>query len=97
MRRFDLEKKLGAKIAYLRKSRRFSQEKLAEKADISEIYVGEIERGDANPTLEKLKLIANALDVEISELFDFSLKIQKVDKFVKIVNNIFIGGSPRQS
>ena len=73
MRRFDLEKKLGAKIAYLRKSRRFSQEKLAEKADISEIYVGEIERGDANPTVEKLKLIANALDVEISELFDFSL------------------------
>ena len=73
MRRFDLEKKLGAKIAYLRKSRRFSQEKLAEKADISEIYIGEIERGDANPTLEKLKLIANALDVEISELFNFSL------------------------
>ena len=73
MRRFDLEKKLGAKIAYLRKNRGFSQEKLAEKADISEIYVGEIERGDATPTLEKLKLIANALDVEISELFDFSL------------------------
>ena len=73
MRRFDLDKKLVAKIAYFRKSRLFSQEKLAEKADISEIYVGEIERGDANPTLEKLKLIANALDVEISELFDFSL------------------------
>lgn len=78
MRRFDLEKKLGAKIAYLRKSRRFSQEKLAEKADISEIYVGEIERGDANPTLEKLKLIANALDVEISELFNFSFKFRRL-------------------
>ena len=73
MRRFELEKKLGTKIAYLRKSRRFSQEKLAEKTEISEIYIGEIERGDANPTLEKLKLIANALDVEISELFNFSL------------------------
>ena len=53
MRRFELEKKLGTKIAYLRKNRGFSQEKLAEKADISEIYVGEIERGDATPTLDK--------------------------------------------
>lgn len=72
MKNDDLEKKLGAKIAYLRKSKRFSQAKLAEKADISEIYVGEIERGDANPTLEKLKLIANALNVDVVELFNFT-------------------------
>ena len=78
MRRFELEKKLGTKIAYLRKNRGFSQEKLAEKSEISEIYIGEIERGDANPTLEKLKLIANALDVEISELFNFSFKFRRL-------------------
>lgn len=69
----QIEKKLGAKISYLRKKKNFSQEKLAEKANISEIYIGEIERGDANPTLEKLKLIANALGVEVSDLFNFSL------------------------
>ena len=65
-------KKLGAKIAYLRKSKRYSQEKLAEKTDISEIYMGQIERGEANPTLEKLIAIADALGVEIRELFTFS-------------------------
>ena len=69
----QIEMKLGAKISYLRKKKNFSQEKLAEKANISEIYIGEIERGDANPTLEKLKLIANALGVEVSDLFNFSL------------------------
>ncbi len=69
----QIEKKLGSKISYLRKKKKISQEKLAEKANISEIYIGEIERGDANPTLEKLKLIANALGVEVSDLFNFSL------------------------
>ena len=65
-------KKLGAKIAYLRKNKRYSQEKFAEKIDISEIYMGQIERGEANPTLEKLIAIAGALGVEIRELFTFS-------------------------
>ena len=72
MNNLNLEKRLGAKIAYLRKTIRFSQEKLAEKSDISLVYIGDIERGDANPTLDKLKALANALEVEVMELFDFS-------------------------
>ena len=64
MNNVNLEKRLGAKIAYLRKTKRYSQEKL--------VYIGDIERGDANPTLDKLKALANALEVEVMELFDFS-------------------------
>ena len=67
-----INKKIGAKIAYMRKKKSYSQEKFAEKVNISTIYLGEIERGDANPTLDKLKAIANALDVELCELFNFS-------------------------
>ena len=72
MNNVNLEKRLGAKIAYLRKTKRYSQEKLAEKSDISLVYIGDIERGDANPTLDKLKALANALEVEVMEFFDFS-------------------------
>ena len=72
MNNVNLEKRLGAKIAYLRKTKRYSQEKLAEKSDIGLVYIGDIERGDANPTLDKLKALANALEVEVMELFDFS-------------------------
>lgn len=72
MNNVNLEKRLGAKIAYLRKTKRYSQEKLAEKSDISLVYIGDIERGDANPTLDKLKALANDLEVEVMELFDFS-------------------------
>ncbi|MBS5861329.1 helix-turn-helix transcriptional regulator [bacterium] len=73
MNKNDDKIKLGAKIAYLRKIKGFSQQKLAEKTGMSEIYLGAIERGNANPTLWKLKLISEALEVGIDELFDFSL------------------------
>lgn len=72
MKNINVEKKLGTKIAYLRKNKKFSQEKFAEKLDISVIYIGQIERGEANPTLSKLKAIADVLDVEIAELFNFT-------------------------
>lgn len=39
MNNVNLEKRLGAKIAYLRKTKRYSQEKLAEKSDISLVYI----------------------------------------------------------
>ena len=69
---FDLEKRFGAKLAYIRKSKGLSQMKLAEIIDMNFNYIGQIERGDANVTIKTIKLLANALDVEVKELFDFS-------------------------
>lgn len=62
MNKNDDKIKLGAKIAYLRKIKGFSQQKMAEKIKMSIFYFGEIERGRANPTFEKLKLISEALE-----------------------------------
>lgn len=45
-----------------------SQEKLAEKADLSYKYVGEVERGYANVSLDSLVRIARALRVALREL-----------------------------
>ena len=36
-------------------------------------YIGQIERGEANVTINTIVKIADALDVELKELFDFSL------------------------
>lgn len=66
------EKRVGTKIAYLRKSRNFSQMKLAEIVDMNFNYIGQIERGEANVTIKTLKNIANALGVKAEEFFDFS-------------------------
>ncbi len=66
----DVEKKFGAKLAHIRKSRKLSQIKLAEIVDMNFNYIGQIERGEANVTIKTMKLLANALEVELHTLFD---------------------------
>lgn len=67
----DIEKKFGAKLAYIRKSKRLSQMKLAEIVNMNFNYIGQIERREANVTIKTMKLLANALGVELNVLFDF--------------------------
>jgi transcriptional regulator with XRE-family HTH domain len=69
---FDVEKRFGAKLAYVRKSRKLSQMKLAEIVDMNFNYIGQIERGEANVTIKTMHILANALDIELKDLFDFS-------------------------
>jgi len=45
-----------------------SQEKLAEKADLSYKYLGEVERGQVNISLDSLTRIAKALGVRVRDL-----------------------------
>ena len=68
----NLQKKFGTKLGYIRKSKKLSQIKLAEIVDMNFNYIGQIERGEANVTISTIILLANALDVEIKELFDFT-------------------------
>lgn len=68
----ELEKRFGTKLAYIRKSKKFSQMKLAEMVDMNFNYIGQIERGEANVTIKTIRILANALDIEVKELFDFS-------------------------
>lgn len=68
----NIEKKFGAKLAYIRKTKKLSQMKLAELVDMNFNYIGQIERGEANVTIKTMKNIADALGVEVSELFNFT-------------------------
>lgn len=68
----NLEKKFGTKLAYIRKSRKLSQMKLAEMVNMNFNYIGQIERGEANVTIHTMKILANALDIEMKELFNFT-------------------------
>jgi transcriptional regulator with XRE-family HTH domain len=43
---------------------------LGDKAGLSEIYVGEIERGQKYPSAKVLESIANALDLDLAEFFE---------------------------
>lgn len=66
----DYLKKLGANLLLNRKKRKFSQAELAARAFIDINYVGEIERGKANPSIKVLRKISRSLRIDISELAD---------------------------
>ncbi|EAW36846.1 helix-turn-helix domain-containing protein [Lyngbya sp. PCC 8106] len=63
-------KKLGSNIRQLRRSQGLSQEKLAEKADLHRTYIGAIERGERNVSLDNIVAIAHALGVPASKLLE---------------------------
>ncbi|MBR1907455.1 helix-turn-helix transcriptional regulator [bacterium] len=73
MKNINTIKKLGYKIRILRKEKKYSQEMLAEKADLNRVFIGLVERGTTNITVKNLESIANALDINIKELFEFIL------------------------
>ncbi len=63
---------VGKNIQKLRKSKGKSQEQLAEICGMHRTYIGSVERGERNISLLNLEKIANALDVDISDLLKFT-------------------------
>ncbi len=62
-------KKLGEKIRRLRLEKEISQESLGDLAGIHRTYIGSIERGEQNVSVDNLHKIARALKVPVQELF----------------------------
>jgi transcriptional regulator with XRE-family HTH domain len=60
---------LGKNIKFLRTRKGLTQAVLAEKADISIIFLSSIERGTKYPKVDTLARIAQVLEVEVFELF----------------------------
>ena len=69
---------VGEKIRILRQSRGLSQEKLGFKAGLNTSFIGQVERGEKSPTIISLEKIANALDVQLKELFQFDEDVSSV-------------------
>jgi transcriptional regulator with XRE-family HTH domain len=59
---------LGENIRTHRRNIGWSQEKLAEKSDLHHNYIGDIERGEENVSVDTLMRIAKAMNVNLGEL-----------------------------
>lgn len=66
-----LKELFGKKLAYVRKKRNLSQMQLAEIVNSSFNYISQIECGRANITMKVIETLADALDIDAVELFDF--------------------------
>lgn len=58
----------GKIIADLREQKGWSQTDLADKSGVSRVMIGKYERGDAVPSIEAAKKIADALEVSLDYL-----------------------------
>jgi transcriptional regulator with XRE-family HTH domain len=59
---------LGEAIRAARKKAGFSQEKLAEKPNLSTVFISRIERGVESPAVDNLVKVAQALGVRVQDL-----------------------------
>lgn len=61
--------RFGDAVRRARAAANLTQEDLADKAGLDRSYVGGVERGERNPTLEVITKIAKGLGISLSELF----------------------------
>ena len=66
----DIAKILGQRIRNHRTAQGLSQEKLAELSGCHHTYIGQIERGEKNATIESIEKISAALNISLSKLFE---------------------------
>ena len=60
---------LGRALREVRGDRRISQEELGLRTGVHRNYIGGIERGERNPSVTTIATLAEALDLQLSELF----------------------------
>ncbi len=94
----DLRNTVGSRIRVIRKGKGLTQQKLAELSELDDAYVGSVERGERNFSIDTLEKIINALEVQPKELFERQDGLEKLelakrnaqDNFGIILNSLSI-------
>ncbi|MBE0455625.1 MAG: helix-turn-helix transcriptional regulator [Roseovarius sp.] len=73
----DLAKHFGAAVRRHRELLRLSQEELAHRADLDRSYIGRIERGEQNATLESAQRLAEAVGSDLDVIFATAREIAR--------------------
>jgi transcriptional regulator with XRE-family HTH domain len=65
----EIRKHFGIRLRLLRSERNWSQEVFADECGLHRTYIGGVERGERNISLDNIAKIAMALNVDIAALF----------------------------
>ncbi len=69
MPRMSIQSRVSRNIQKIRREKDLSQEEVAHRADIHQTYLSGVETGKRNPSILVVERIANALGVDVSEIF----------------------------
>jgi len=64
-----IRNKFGKRIRDLRLQKEWSQEELADKAGLHRTYIGAIERGEQNVSIDNIERLAKVLGLTLERLF----------------------------
>lgn len=81
----SFKQKFGKRVKELRKSKRMTQESLAELISMEPSNISKLESGMHFPAPEKIEKLAKILEVEVKELFEFEHFNKKQD-LLKYIN-----------
>ncbi len=84
----DLQEIIGRIIRRERQDRRLTIKELGDKAGLSEIYVGEIERGQKYPSSKVLESLATTLDLDIADLLELMAEEIRYEREPRTTNAI---------
>ncbi|CAH1200490.1 hypothetical protein PAECIP111893_01396 [Paenibacillus plantiphilus] len=89
-----LRKLIGEKVRFIRKQQGLTQEELAEKAQLMYQYIGAVERGTRNISIDSLEKIIAALGVDYNQFINFDefglpgIREDEVDKqYILTIHN----------
>ncbi|MDB5335838.1 MAG: anaerobic benzoate catabolism transcriptional regulator [Planctomycetaceae bacterium] len=69
-KRAEILKRFGQRVRELRKEQGYSQESLGAACELDRTYIGGIERGERNVSLENIKGIADSLGITLAQLME---------------------------
>lgn len=81
-----IAKTVGQRLRYRRQELGYSQDTVSEKAGLHPTYIGQLERGEKNATIESIEKICIALDYPMEKLFE---KIIITDEKETIANQCY--------
>lgn len=92
----ELRKQIGTRIRAIRNTKGLTQQKLADIASLDYRYIGALERGERNFSIDTLEKVLIALNVSISELMfskehvtkDETIRQEAIDEFVALTSGL---------
>ena len=73
---------IGDRIRFLREKSEYTQNKLAEKAGVSQTHLRRVELGQADITVGHLELICDALGITIKEFFNVNEESEELSAII---------------
>lgn len=92
----EIAKIVGQRLRQRRNDLGYSQEYTSERAGLHPTYIGQLERGEKNATIESVEKVCLALDMPMEDLFRNILPLESVSRPAQRAYDLIISLSSKE-